>query len=42
MCMGRAGQSRVYAPHITVYLVIFCPEKPYKHRIYMANPMYMG
>jgi hypothetical protein len=34
------GQSRIYAPCMTVYSVITLPKIPYTHRIYMvlANP----
>ena len=36
----RAGQNRIYAPYMTVYLAISMPIIPYMHRIYrvMANP----
>jgi len=36
----RVGQSRIYAPYMTVYLVISLPKIPYfLHRIYrvLAN-----
>jgi len=38
--MHRVGQNRIYAPYITVHLVISLPKIPYIHRIYMilANP----
>ena len=38
----RVGQNRIYAPYMTVYLVIPLPKIPYMHRIYMvlANPRY--
>ena len=38
--MVRVGQNRIYAPYMTVYLVISLPKTPYIHRIYMvlANP----
>ena len=38
--MLRVGQNRIYAPYMTVYLVISLPKIPYIHRIYMvlANP----
>ena len=32
----RVGQSRMYAPYMTVYLVISLPKIPYIHRIYMV------
>jgi hypothetical protein len=40
----RAGQNRIYAPYMTVLLVISLPEIPYIHRTYMvlANPTYMA
>ena len=40
--IGRVGQNRIYAPYMTVYLVISLPKIPYIHRIYMvlANPTY--
>jgi hypothetical protein len=36
----RVGQNRIYAPCMTVYLVISLPTLPYIHCIYMvlANP----
>jgi len=36
----RVGQSRIYTPYMTVYLVISLPKIPYVDRIYMilANP----
>jgi hypothetical protein len=34
MLMSRAGQNRIYAPYMTVYLVISLPKLPYTHRIY--------
>ena len=39
----RVGQNRIYAPYMTVYLVIFQPQIPYIHRIYMvlANPSHV-
>jgi hypothetical protein len=39
----RIGQNRIYAPYMTVYLVISLPNIPYTHRIYMvlANPTYI-
>jgi hypothetical protein len=38
--MTRVGQNRIYAPYMTVYLVISLPKKTYMHRVYMvlANP----
>jgi hypothetical protein len=38
--MSRVGQNRIYAPYMTVYLVISLPKVPYIHRVYMvlANP----
>ena len=38
----RFGQSRIYSPYMTIYLVISLPNKPYVHRIYMvlANPIH--
>ena len=40
--MLRVGQNRIYAPYMTVYLVISLPKIPFIHRIYMvlANPTY--
>jgi hypothetical protein len=41
---GYVGLARtVYAPYMTVYLMIFLPKIPYIHRIYMvlANSTYM-
>ena len=37
---GRVSQNRIYAPYMTVYLVISLPKIPYIHRIYivLANP----
>jgi len=39
----RVGQNRIYAPYMTVYLVISLPTIPYTHRIYMilANPIHL-
>jgi len=39
----RVGQNRIYAPYMTVCLVISLPKIPYIHLIYMvlANPMYI-
>jgi len=36
----RVGQNRMYAPYMTVYLVVSLPQIPYIHRMYMvlANP----
>ena len=36
----RIGQNRIYAPYITVCLVVSLPKIPYIHRIYvvLANP----
>ena len=42
----RVGQNRIYAPYMTVNLVISLPKTPYIHRIYiyiyicmvLANP----
>ena len=36
----RVGQNLIYAPYMTVYLVISMPKIPYIHRTYMvpANP----
>jgi len=41
--ISRVGQNRIYAPYMTVYLVISLPKIPYIHRIYMvlANPTYI-
>jgi hypothetical protein len=41
--MCRVGQNHIYAPHMTVYLVISLPKIPCIHRIYMlmANPTYV-
>jgi hypothetical protein len=38
--MNRVGQDRIYAPYMTVYLVISLPKMPYIHRVDMvlANP----
>jgi hypothetical protein len=33
--MVRVGQNRIYAPYMTVYLVIFLPKIPYIHNIYI-------
>ena len=40
--MARVGQNRVYAPYLTVCLVISLPEILHIHRIYvvLANPTY--
>jgi len=40
----RVGQNRIYAPYMTVYLVISLPKIPYIHRIYMvlAKPTYFA
>ena len=45
LCTGgcevlKVGHNRIYAPYITVYLVISLPKIPYIHRMYMvlANP----
>jgi len=37
----RVGRNRIYAPYMTVYLVISLPKIPYIHRIYkvLANPI---
>ena len=42
--MYRVGQSRIYTPYMTVYMVISLPKLPYIHRIYMvlANPTKEG
>jgi hypothetical protein len=39
----RVGQNRIYAPYMTVYLVISLPKTPYIHRICMvlANPKHI-
>jgi len=39
-CIYWVGQNRIYAPYMTVYLVISLPKIPYIHRIHMvlANP----
>jgi hypothetical protein len=41
--MYRVGQNRIYTPYMTVYLMIFLPNLPYVHCIYMvlANPTYV-
>jgi hypothetical protein len=41
--MHRVGQNRIYAPYMTVYLVISLPKTPYTHRIYrvLANPTHV-
>jgi hypothetical protein len=31
----KVGQSRIYTPYMTVYLVISLPKIPYIHRIYI-------
>ena len=38
--MTRGGQNRIYAPYMTVYLVISLPKIPYMLCIYrvLANP----
>jgi len=33
--IARVGQNRIYAPYMTVYLVISPPKIPYIHRIYI-------
>ena len=33
--MYRVGHNRIYAPYMTVYLVISLPKVPYIHRIYI-------
>ena len=40
--ISRVGRNRIYAPYMTVYMVISLPKIPYTHRIYMvlANPTY--
>jgi hypothetical protein len=40
--MTRVGQNCIYAPYMTIYLVIFLPKVPYIHRMCMvlANPTY--
>jgi hypothetical protein len=42
--MFRVGQNRIYAPYMTLYLVISLPRIPYIHRIYMApaNPPHIS
>ena len=42
MLLDRVGQSRIYTPYMTVYLVISLPKIPYVNRIYMvlANPAF--
>jgi hypothetical protein len=39
----RVVQNRIYAPYMTVYLVISLPKIPYVNRIYMvlASPSYL-
>ena len=34
--ISRVGQNRIYAPYMTVYLVISLPKTPYIHRICMV------
>jgi hypothetical protein len=34
-CIYSVGQNRIYAPYMTVYLVISLPKIPYIHRIYI-------
>jgi len=43
MHICRVGQNHIYAPHMTVYLVISLPKTPYMYRMYrvLANPTYM-
>jgi hypothetical protein len=36
----RVGQSRIYAPHMTDYLVISLPKIPCIHRIYIYICVY--
>ena len=38
--IARVDQNRIYAPYMTVYVVISLPKMPYVRRIYMvlANP----
>jgi hypothetical protein len=40
-CIYSVGQNRIYAPYMTVYLVISLPKIPYIHRInrVLANPI---
>ena len=42
MYIRRVGQSRIYTPYMTVYMVISLPKIPYTHCIYMvlANPIH--
>jgi len=35
---GRVGQNRLYAPYMTVYLVISLPKIPYIHRLFIYTP----
>ena len=39
----RVGQNRIYAPYMTVHLVVSLPKTPYIHRIYrvLAYPKYI-
>ena len=41
--MYRVHQNRIYAPYMTVYVVISLPKMPYIRRIYMvlANPTHI-
>jgi len=34
--MSRVGQNRIYAPYMTVYLVVSLPKTPYIHIIFMV------
>jgi hypothetical protein len=34
--ISRVGQNRIYAPYMTVCMVISLPKIPYMHRIYMV------
>ena len=38
--MCRVGQSRIYTPYMTIYLVMSLPNIPCIHRVYMvlSNP----
>ena len=34
--LTRVGQNRIYAPYMTVYMVVSLPKIPYIHRIFMV------
>ena len=38
--MRRVGQNRIYAPYMTVYLVISLPKLPNIHSMYGSGQIY--